>query len=212
MRITKTIKHSSSTLLHMFVPVTRGNALYGACPFHDFSPMILQTHSSPCSAASDRCSFGSGKRGGGFGSRQGAPGPGTYQPQFNGGRQGASWTMAGRTPIAGNRSVTPGPGAYANVIPKSNAPAYGVGTSSRGAFSSPASPGPGAYDARCNFGGQSPQWRWVLVIEKLSGWLTGMPKRPSHVPPPPRPPHGPAESVHRLAKLTLHGERISLPM
>ncbi|KAL8425287.1 hypothetical protein Efla_005851 [Eimeria flavescens] len=88
----------------------------------------------------------------------GSPGPGAYQPQFRSGRQAASWTMAGRSPIPGSRSVTPGPGAYANVIPKSSTPAYGVGTSCRGAFSAPSSPGPGAYDAGGKFGGQSPQW------------------------------------------------------
>lgn len=102
--------------------------------------------------------FGSEKRGGGVGSRLGTPGPGAYQPQFKGGRQAASWTMAGKTPIPGSRSVTPGPGMYSNVILKSSAPAYGIGTSSRGVFSAPSSPGPGAYDAGSNIGMRSPQW------------------------------------------------------
>ncbi|KAL8275415.1 hypothetical protein Esti_000627 [Eimeria stiedai] len=102
--------------------------------------------------------FGSGKRGSCARGRAGDPGPGTYQPKFRVGRQAASWTMAGKTPIPGSRNVTPGPGAYANVIPKSTAPSYGVGTSSRGAFSAPALPGPGTYNTGGYFGGQSPQW------------------------------------------------------
>lgn len=102
--------------------------------------------------------FGSQKRGGIAGGKQSSPGPGAYQPQYNRGKQAASWTMGGRLGPSGGRSLTPGPGTYSNVIPKSSSPAYGIGTSSRTTFSAPNSPGPGAYDAAKNFGGQSPQW------------------------------------------------------
>ncbi|XP_026192035.1 outer dense fiber protein 3 [Cyclospora cayetanensis] len=84
--------------------------------------------------------------------------PGAYQPQIAGGRQAASWTMGSKLAPREHRSLTPGPGAYSNVVPKSSAPAYGVGTSTRGVFSASLSPGPGTYNPGTNFGSRSPQW------------------------------------------------------
>lgn len=105
------------------------------------------------------CSFGSQTRGGALIVKSAEPGPGSYDPQVKRGRQAASWTIAGRTTTVGGRSITPGPGAYSSVIPKSSAPAYGLGTARRGTFTAPSSPGPGAYDPKWECGARSPQWR-----------------------------------------------------
>ncbi|OEH78912.1 hypothetical protein cyc_04748 [Cyclospora cayetanensis] len=137
---------------------------FGGRPAHPVSeypvpgPGAYSPHFELAKQNAPQYGFGSEKRGGVLGGLQTCPGPGAYQPQIAGGRQAASWTMGSKLAPREHRSLTPGPGAYSNVVPKSSAPAYGVGTSTRGVFSASLSPGPGTYNPGTNFGSRSPQW------------------------------------------------------